>query len=343
MNKRVGLAVVGLGMAAKPHALALRELTDLIEVKGVYARNADARVKFAQEHGFPVADDSESLAYDPNVDAVLLITPPNARSELVSLFAGQSKHILTEKPLERTTKAAEEIVVTCQRAGVSLGVVFQHRFRAASEALAKLFANGELGAIRIARAEIPWWRDQSYYDEPGRGSYERDGGGVLISQAIHTLDLMLSLTGPASKVMANCATTPFHRMEAEDTAAGFIEFESGAIGSFFASTANYPGDAESITLDCDNGSARLKSGVLIVHWRDGRVETIGQQADTGGGADPMAFPFQWHKSLIADFAQSIMSGRQPRVTGEQALAVHHLIHAIEESSRKRQQVEIGAG
>ena len=340
MNKRIGLAVVGVGMAAKPHALALKDLENLIDVRGVYSRSNDARSAFCTQYGFPNAGDVQNLARDPTVDALLLITPPNARSELISLFANEGKHILTEKPLERTTKAAEDIVNVCAASGVSLGVVFQHRFRAASETLARIVGGGELGAIRVVRAEVPWWRDQKYYDEPGRGTYARDGGGVLISQAIHTLDLMLSMTGPAASVQAMIATTPFHNMEAEDFAAGVLEFESGAVGSIFASTSSFPGDAECIIFDCANGSASLKSGVLKVNWHDGRVEQFGEVASTGGGADPMAFPYDWHKSLISDFANSILTGRTPRVTGLQALEVHRLIAAIVDSARSGQNIKI---
>ncbi len=343
MSDRVGLAIIGTGMAAKPHALALQELGDLIDIRGVYARSAPARQHFCETYGFKQADNVQSLACDPSVDALLLITPPNARSDLITLFANNGKHILTEKPLERTANAAQAIVDTCDSAGVLLGVVFQHRFREASQALAALLAKGSLGAIRIVRADVPWWRDQSYYDEPGRGTYARDGGGVLISQAIHTLNLMLSLTGPVASVQAMCSTTPFHRMEAEDVAAGALAFESGAVGSIFASTASFPGSAESLTLDCDNGSVLLKSGVLTIHWRDGRVETIGEEAATGGGADPMAFPHDWHKAQIADFATAIRTGRAPRVTGRQAMSVHRLIEAIETSSRTGRMVRITKG
>jgi len=343
MTERLGLAVVGLGMAAKPHALALKDLEDLIDVRGCYARSAEARAAFCNTYGLPEARDVNALAHDPSVDAVLVITPPNARQDLIALFAGQKKHILTEKPLERTMQAAEGLVDLCAASDVFLGVVFQHRFRAASQILAKMLHDGDLGAIRVVRAEVPWWRDQSYYDEPGRGSYARDGGGVLISQAIHTLDLMLSMTGPVANVQALCATTPFHRMEAEDFAAGAMEFENGAVGAIFASTASFPGDAESLSFDCDKGSALLKSGVLTVNWRDGRVEVFGDEAATGGGADPMAFPYDWHKSLIADFAVSVRAGRPPGCTGAEALHVHRLIAAIEASSRegKKQQVVKG--
>ena len=343
MNGRLGLAVIGVGMAAKPHALALNDLRDHIEVRGVYARSTHAVSTFCDTYNFPQANDLEALASDPSVEAALLITPPDARTDLVALFAGYNKHILSEKPLERTAAAAQFIVDTCVTANVLLGVVFQHRFRAASEALTKLISQRTLGEIRMVRAEVPWWRDQSYYDEPGRGSYARDGGGVLISQAIHTLDLMLSLTGPVSSVQAICATTPFHQMEAEDFAAGGMIFESGAVGSIFASTASFPGDTESLTFECDKASVLLKSGVLTVNWRDGRVETFGEEASTGGGADPMAFPYDWHKSLLTDFAQSIKDRRAPRVTGAQAMSVHALISAIVASSHTGQRVTLTKG
>ena len=343
MNGRLGLAVIGVGMAAKPHALALNDLRDHIDVRGVYARSTHAVSTFCDTYNFPQANDLEALASDSSVEAALLITPPDARTDLVALFAGYNKHILSEKPLERTADAAQFIVDTCLKADVLLGVVFQHRFRAASEALTKLIAERTLGEIRMVRAEVPWWRDQRYSDEPGRGSYARDGGGVLISQAIHTLDLMLSLTGPVSSVQAICATTPFHQMEAEDFAAGGMLFESGAVGSIFASTASFPGDTESLTFECDKASVLLKSGVLTVNWRDGRVETFGEEASTGGGADPMAFPYDWHKSLLTDFAQSIKDRRAPRVTGAQAMSVHALISAIVASSQTGQRVTLTKG
>jgi len=340
MTKKLGLAVIGLGMASKPHLLALEDLSERIEVRGIYDPAEEARTRVHDTYGFPVAESVEALAADPAVDAVALITPPNARLGLVKLFSGAGKHILSEKPVERTTEAAEKIVRLCEAAGVTLSVVFQHRFRAASEKLAALIAEGALGTLRVVRADVPWWRDQAYYDVPGRGSYARDGGGVLISQAIHTLDLMLSLTGPVASVQALTATTPFHRMEAEDFAAGGMIFASGAVGSVFASTSNFPGDAESLALDCDKASVLLKSGVLTVHWRDGQSESFGEEAGTGGGADPMAFPFDWHKSMYEDFADAVRDGRPPRITGAEALNVHRLIGAIEASSRDGHRIDI---
>ncbi|MDV7145209.1 Gfo/Idh/MocA family oxidoreductase [Tropicimonas sp. TH_r6] len=340
MNAKLGLAVIGCGMAAKPHALALQALSNMIDVRGVHARDRQRLERFATEFGFPVSEKAEALAADPGVDAVLILTPPNARAAYVELFAAAGKHVLCEKPLERTVEAAERIVQLCRDHAVTLGVVFQHRFRAASQDLARRLAMDELGAIRMVRVDIPWWRDQGYYDEPGRGSYARDGGGVLICQAIHTLDLMLDLTGPVRAVQAMVATTALHRMEAEDFAAGTMEFANGAVGSLFATTAAYPGEPESIRLECDAASVRLQSGTVTYSWRDGRVETAGAEARTGGGADPMAFPMDWHRDLIADFAEAVKRDQRPRVTGEDALQVQRLIEAIEISSSRRCRVEL---
>lgn len=338
--QKLGLAVVGTGMAATPHALALRDLSDGIDVRGVYSRNGEKRRAFAEKHGFPAAESIEALADDPAVDAVILITPPNQRLDLVRRFAGAGKHILMEKPVERTTEAAEEIVRVCEANGVKLGIVFQHRYREASQKLKSLVDECALGEIGLVRASIPWWREQSYYDEPGRGTYERDGGGVLISQAIHTLDLMLSLTGPVAEVQAVAATTRFHEMESEDFVAGGMRFAAGFPGAVMATTASFPGDAESITLDCNKASAHLQSGTLTVSWRDGRTETFGEKGGTGGGADPMAFPHGWHRDLIAEFEKAVRGGTEPVPCGRDALDAHRLIDALIASSRERRAVEI---
>ncbi|MEM9104308.1 MAG: Gfo/Idh/MocA family oxidoreductase [Pseudomonadota bacterium] len=337
---RFGLAIVGTGMAAAPHARALQDLSDHVEVRGVYSRNADKRHSFADQYGFPAASTIDVLAEDDQLDAVILITPPNARQALVQRFAEAGKHILSEKPLERTTAAAEDIVSICERNKVRLGTVFQHRFRQASAALKQAIDSGALGQLGLVRVNIPWWRDQAYYDEPGRGTYERDGGGVLISQAIHTLDLMLNLMGPVSNVQAITATTAFHDMEAEDFVAGGMRFENGTSGAVMATTAAFPGEAESISIDGDTGSAHLQSGTLTLSWRDGGVETVGEAAGTGGGADPMAFPHDWHRDLIAAFVEAVREGREPIASGREALRVHRLIDALVESSRSGRTIEV---
>ncbi|KQT44310.1 hypothetical protein ASG47_17310 [Devosia sp. Leaf420] len=340
-SKKFGLGVVGAGMAAKPHAQALDALRDSIEVRGVWRRDTPALQQFCATYDFPAAESYEAMLADPEIDAILILTPPNAREELVEAAAKAGKHILMEKPVERTTEAAARIVAICEKSGVTLGIIFQHRFRAASKALAAKVASDELGALFSAHLVVPWWRPQvGYYDKPGRGTFAQDGGGVLITQAIHSLDLMLSLTGPAKAVTALAATTGFHQMETEDFVAGGIEFANGAVGALMATTANFPGGAESLVLNFEKASATLTGGNLTLRWFDGREEVVGEASSSGGGADPMAFPFDWHMDQIAEFADAVQSGRQPVSTGATALRVHRLIDALIASSRGGKRVTL---
>ncbi|ODT66508.1 MAG: oxidoreductase [Pelagibacterium sp. SCN 63-23] len=338
---KLGLGVVGAGMAAKPHALALNALRDQVAVRGVWRRDRAALDAFCVEHNFPAAASYEAMLADPEIEAILILTPPNAREEIVAAAAAAGKHVLMEKPVERSTAVAERIVSACQAAGVTLGIIFQHRFRAASKALAAKVASGQLGPLHVVHLVVPWWRpQQGYYDKPGRGSFAQDGGGVLITQAIHSLDLMLSLTGPVKAVTALAATTGLHQMETEDFVAAGLEFEAGAVGAMMATTANFPGGPECLTLNFEKASAVLTGGNLTLNWFDGRTETVGEASSSGGGADPMAFPYDWHMAQIADFADALNQGRQPISTGRSALTVHRLIDALLRSSREGRRVEI---
>jgi predicted dehydrogenase len=330
---RTRVAIIGLGMAVTPHAQSLRDLADRVVVAGAFSRTPKRRDDFAQRFDFPLTDDLETLAGDRSIAAVLILTPPRTHLPLVERFAAAGKHILLEKPLEADTARAEAVVETCERAGVRLGVVLQHRFRPAARALAGWLRESALGDIAAASVCVPWWRPQTYYDEPGRGTLARDGGGVLITQAIHTLDLFLSLTPPLSDVAAFAATTPLHRMETEDIACAALRFRNGALGTLDATTASYPGFAERISIVGTRGTAHLTAGKVDVHWHDGRRESVGEEATLGGGADPMAFANDAHRAVLAEFLDAIEQDRPPRNDGHSALLVHDLIDAVLASSR----------
>ncbi|NKX45733.1 Gfo/Idh/MocA family protein [Roseicyclus persicicus] len=333
----LGVALIGAGMVAGTHLAAIRDAGG-VRLTGVWSRAA-ARAEAAGQGARVYATLSE-VAADPAVDVAIVVTPPNARRDVLAPLVAAGKHILLEKPVARDLAEARAVVALCRDAGVTLGVVFQHRMRAASLKAAAIIAAGDLGAPGLVEIAVPWWRDQSYYDEPGRGTYARDGGGVLISQAIHTLDLALSLAGPVTHVQAMTATTALHRMEAEDVAAAGLRFASGAVGTLTATTASFPGAAEWIRLHYARASLHLEAGVLTVSHRDGRVERFGEQAGTGGGADPMAFTHGWHQAILEDFRDALRDGRPPAVPGADALAVHALIDAITRSARAGQTVEV---
>jgi predicted dehydrogenase len=322
------IAMIGLGMAVGPHARSLLDLRDRVEVAYAFSRSAARRRAFAARFDFPLTGDLDRIIDDASVNAVMILTPPNSHLELVRRCAAAGKHILLEKPLERSTERALRLVEAAETADVELGVIFQHRFREASEHLRRLLERGALGELVAVNVISPWWRPQSYYDEPGRGTLARDGGGVLITQAIHTLDLTLSLAGPVAEVAAITGTTALHRMETEDFVGAGLRFANGAVGALMATTAEYPGFPERVELIGIKGTAILTAGVVTVHYQDGREERVGEEQGTGGGADPMAFPHDAHRALLADFLDALDHDREPRVTGREALRVHHLIDAV---------------
>jgi UDP-N-acetyl-2-amino-2-deoxyglucuronate dehydrogenase len=334
------IALIGLGMAVTPHARSLLDLRDRVEVAYAFSRSEARRRAFAARFDFSITGDLDRIFDDPSVDAVLILTPPNSHLELVRRCAAAGKHILLEKPLERSTERALQLVEAAETAGVKLGVVFQHRFREASEHLRTLLEGAVLGDLAAINVISPWWRPQSYYDEPGRGTLERDGGGVLITQAIHTLDLTLSLAGPVAEVAAIAGTTGLHRMEAEDFAGAGLRFANGALGALMATTAEYPGFPERIELIGAKATAILAAGVVTVHYHDGREERVGEEQGTGGGADPMAFPHDAHRALLTDFLDALDHDRAPRVSGREALRVHHFIDAVLRASAERRTVAI---
>lgn len=336
------VAMIGLGMAVAPHAKSLIDLqaAGRIEVAAAWSRSHERRRAFADRFALPVTDDLEAVVTDPGVSAVLLLTPPDARQDLVARLAAAGKHILMEKPVERTTAAAEAIVATCERAGVQLGIVFQHRFREGSETLRQRLAEGALGELTLVQLAVPWWRPQSYYDQPGRGTIARDGGGVLISQAIHSMDLMLSLAGPVAHVAAITGTSRMHTMETEDVVGAGLRFASGALGTLVATTACYPGMAERLVMTGTRGTAVLEAGTLMLDFLDGSSERHGETVGGGGGADPMDFPHDWHKGVITDFLDALDDGRAPRISGREALRVHRLIDALLQSGREGRAVQV---
>jgi len=318
---------VGLGMAVMPHAKSLLDHKSRVSVAYAYSPTRERRAKFAERFDFPLTDRLEAIVDDRSIDAVLILAPPNTHLELVERFAAAGKHILLEKPLEITLARAERLVSLCK--AVTLGVVLQHRFRPAATKLHDIVASGRLGRLVSASASIPNWRPQSYYDQPGRGTKARDGGGVLLTQGIHTLDLLCWYAGETSEVKSLWTTTPVHRMETEDLACAALRFSSGALGTVHATTAAYPGFPERIELIGTKGTALLEGTSLRAQFLDGTSEELKTEAGGGGtGADPMAFPHDWHRDLLADFLDAVEQRRAPRSSGEETLKVHRLIDRI---------------
>lgn len=328
MMNKIGVAVVGLGPASQPHSKSLIDLADRVDVRWAVSRSTERVKAHAEQFAFPATIDMEAAIHDPTVDAVIILTPPSSHLEVAQICLAAGKHVLVEKPLELTLERAERLVDLANTSGLRFGVVLQHRFRPASVRLKQALDEGELGKVQAGFLAVPWWRPQSYYDEPGRGTIMRDGGGVLLTQAIHSLDLFRSLVGVSKVVKADVRTTDLHRMETEDLVTALLELGNGAAGTLMATTAAYPGYPERIEIIGTKGFASLVGGTLRLSLLSGREEVVEAEGKTGSGASIMDFPHDAHRAVLADFLDAIRDGRQPLVTGDEALATQRLVADI---------------
>lgn len=328
MASRMVIALVGLGPAALPHLRSLQDLNDRIELRYAFAR--DPRVDRIQPYTGPVrlTDSLELILQDHEVQAVIVATPPSTHLEICERCFAAGKHVLLEKPIELNLERATRLLELATLAGLQLGVVLQHRFRQASQVLQKLLMDGRLGEIQAASVRVPWWRSQAYYNEPGRGTFARDGSGVLLTQAIHTLDLFRALVGVQSVKSAVVRQTQLHQMETEDHVSALLVLGNGAPGDLMATTAMYPGFPETIEIIGTLGSARLTGGNLQVHFLEGAPVIISSEGGTGSGANPMDFSHEPHRELMTDFMQAISEKRAPRVNGAEALKTQALISEL---------------
>ena len=328
MASRMVIALVGLGPAALPHLRSLQDLNDRIELRYAFAR--DPRVDRIQPYTGPVrlTNSLELILQDHEVQAVIVATPPSTHLEICERCFAAGKHVLLEKPIELNLERATRLLELATQAGLHLGEVLQHRFRQASQVLQKSLMDGRLGEVQAASVRVPWWRSQAYYNEPGRGTFARDGSGVLLTQAIHTLDLFRALVGVQSVKSAVVRQTQLHQMETEDHVSALLVLGNGAPGDLMATTAMYPGFPETIDIIGTLGTARLTGGNLQVHFLEGAPVIISSEGGTGSGANPMDFSHEPHRELITDFMQAISEKRAPSVSGAEALKTQALISEL---------------
>ena len=335
------VAIIGLGMVAGLHVQAVNSLSGF-QVYGLFSRDESKTQDFAEKYakGAKIFKQFDELCDDEEIDLVLLLTPPNARLDYVEALTKAGKPLIVEKPLERNFDRAQNIVEQGKIHKSPIGVFLQHRKRPSIEALKKLIDQKRLGTIATVEVRIPWWREQHYYDQDGRGTWARDGGGVLITQAIHTLDIMLLLCGPVKEVQGLIHTSALHKLEAEDFSGALLTFESGASGTLMASTTHFPGSKEEIILNCSEATVNISGADLTIFYHDGKLEQLESGSQTGSGSDPMDFSHAWHASVLDDFWSEFTNKQKIQISAESALPVHKLIDTIINSSKLGKKVII---
>ncbi len=343
-----GWAIIGCGMIAKFHARAIAEMKGS-KLVACHSRALEKAAEFTSQFGGKPYSDLQKMLSDPAVDIVTICTPSGAHLEPAIAAARAGKHVLVEKPLEITTARCDKLIEACDRAGVRLGTIFPSRFHRSAELLKNAVDAGRFGSIALAAAYVKWYRTQQYYDSGmWRGTWKLDGGGALMNQAIHSVDLLLWLMGPVKSLSAMTALRAHERIEVEDAAVAALEFESGALGSIEATTAAYPGSLKRIEIAGSTGYATLEEEALI-KWdfaktlkADEKIKEGMKTNSTGGGAsDPAAIGHKAHQSLFEDFVKSLKKGTPNLIDGLEGRKSVELINAIYRSAKTGRRVSVG--
>lgn len=337
-----GFGIVGCGMIAEFHTRAINELQDA-DVVAAFSRSEANGAKIANlaKNGCKIYDDLDAMLAHPGLDVVCICTPSGAHLDPAVKAARAGKHVVVEKPLEITLPRCDAIIAACGEAGVRLCTIFPSRFSPANVSLKAAIDAGRFGRITLGDTYVKWWRTQQYYDSGGwRGTWRLDGGGALMNQAIHNVDLLQWLMGEVVSIQALTATLAHERIEVEDTAVAALRFGNGALGVIEAATSVFPGLLKRTEIHGDQGSARVEQDDITL-WsfqseRPGDAEIqarlSGASGFKAGASDPRGITHEGHRDQLADFLRAIDTGTEPIVDGREGRKSVEIIRAIYRSA-----------
>ena len=336
---RIGL--IGTGAIAALHARVYEKLGYSVRV--CTGRRTDHARRFAESIGAEFVDRYEDVCRHPDLDFVDVCTFPDFRLQPVLACAEAGRHIQVQKPIATTIETAARMVEAASRAGILLGVVSQHRFDEAIQFLAGAVHEGRLGRLLQCDAYVKWDRSDEYYARAEKGSWATVGGGALISQAIHQVDLLRWIAGPVQDVFGMWQIGARHDIAVEDVLVAALRYANGATGVIQAATAIAPGYPERLEIHGTRGSA-VVSGDRLVGWdvkgdTGARPPLAGSHAS--GASDPMAISLAPFERQFRDFAEAIETGRRPLVSGEDGYLALAVVDAIYRSCRSGELIKLG--
>ncbi len=339
-----GFGIVGCGMIAEYHTRAIGEIAGA-RVVATFSRNAENAGKIADLAGGDCRayTDLDSMLKHRGVDVVCICTPSGAHKGAAVEAARAGKHVVVEKPLEINLARCDAIIEACDQAGVRLCTIFPSRFGEGNQRLKEAIDGGRFGRLTMGDTYVKWWRTQQYYDSGGwRGTWALDGGGALMNQAIHNVDLLYWMMGDVESVTAMTATLAHERIEVEDTAVACLRFKNGALGVIEAATSAYPGLLKRTEIHGDRGSARVEQDDITLWEFQEKLPSdnailaamAGRSAGNSGASDPRGINHAGHREQIADFLRAIDEGGQPLIDGREGRKSVEIIRAIYRSARE---------
>jgi len=337
--KPIGVGLVGCGMIAGVHLAALKEIP-AAKICGVWNRTPETMVRFAEQHGINTYDSYQRMLSDPEVNTVIITLPPAQHGEYGIQAAAAGKNIIVEKPIEIDPDKAGQLIQTCRKNNVKLAVIFQNRYTPAAQKVKAALEQGVLGRIFLADAYIKWYRSPEYYKSRAwRGTWEIEGGGALMTQAIHTIDLVQWFMGGAQSVYGRIKTA-FHQIKTEDLGLAIVEYKNGALGVIEGSTAVVPGFKERIELHGEKGTIVLEGG-NITGWKvEGQRESdfVSPERVSYGETNSPAISHVNHKAQLEEVLHAFLQDKEPLVNGEEGLKSLQIVKGIYQSSQLGQKV-----
>lgn len=340
-DDKLRFGIVGPGAVAHLHSNAI-QLAEGAELVAIYGRNKEKTESFASEYDICPYTDLDEFLTGADIDAITIATPSGMHLEIATKAARGFKHIICEKPLEVTPEKSDEIIEACSENSVQLGVFFQARFDEATCLAKEAIIGGRLGKILFASCQMRWYRDQAYYDSAAwRGTWALDGGGSLMNQGIHTIDLLIHLVGEPAVVSALQGPITHQRIEVEDNLCASVRFQNGAIGTIEVSTSCSPGFPRKVEISGDKGTICIEDN-RIVRWEFDEnlpedIDVVGKfngvAASVGGAADPMAIETRGHTLIVEDFVRSVREKRKPFIDGMEGKKAVDFVCAVYDSIR----------
>jgi len=325
---KVKFAIIGSGSIAHTHAQAISAIADATLV-AVYGRSAEKAQQLATQYNCEWYTDLEDMLTRPDIDAVSICTPNGTHADIGIIAAQAGKHVLVEKPIDVSLEKADALISSCQIHGVKLGVIFQRRYSEGVVALKQLLADGKLGRLLFGGCYFKLYRSQAYYDSAAwRGTWDIDGGGVLMNQGIHYIDMLQFLMGPVAEVTARCGTFGHVDIQVEDTAASTITFQSGALGVIEGTTCAYPGLVSRVDIYGTEGTAIIENDILTsVQLKSGYVYHEGSTSDHAGVSSP-EISSAFHQRQFEDMVMAIQADTEPSIPGSEGRKSLEIILSI---------------
>jgi predicted dehydrogenase len=340
------IGIIGAGNISDTHARAALEIEG-VSIAAVYGTNSEKAARLAQRYGAEVYSELEAFLAHKPMEMVMIGSPSGLHAEQGIAAARQGLHVLVEKPIDVSLARTDLLINECERANVKLAVCFQDRVAPDVVRLKELVDAGVLGKPILISARVKWYRPPEYYrDSRWRGTYALDGGGALMNQGIHTVDLLQWLMGEVVRVQAR-AVTALHQIEVEDTVVATLEFANGAIGTLEAATSAYPGYPRQLELTGSEGTIILEdSRIVAIDLRTGKADFPVASISTKNpdssqrSTSPVVSDVSGHKRLLQDFLRAIETGDRPVCDGYEGRRSVELVQAIYESSRTGESVRL---